>query len=240
MNIIKYITIVLCAIFTLSSCTKDESNTLFDYDPSVLSSVAIFNTVSNSSNVTVSVGHQKRERTMVAFNDQFGFGKYIAYKNWFAGNFDLFIDNQNSGKNESEYKNVNFQAGKFYSLFVYKAGDLKSLLKEDNIIRPSEGKAKIRIANFNQEMSSVSVYLSDVEAPFFRNVKFTSVSDFIEIDIEKVRGFVIRTDNGITELNLVKEQGLDNRGIYTILLKGSLSNGEDVGYQDLISIIKQS
>lgn len=227
-------------IFLLSvmSCNKSDS---FSYDGEYdvrFSSVAIFNAIPDSRSVTMAIRDGHYSYTTVAAADNLFFSSYLKYRNWPSGSFNMFVENKTANVSESANYNVFFRAGQAYSIFLYDDKAIKLLLSEDNIISPVDGKAKVRIAHLCTNLSNVSLYNDLDKTILFKDIKFGSVSDYLELNVNTEYSFFMETLDKTVELTSDNSVFLENKGVYTILLKGAIelaSNNGDVGFV----IIKQ-
>lgn len=238
--VVKRLLLFFSVLMVLSSCTKDDQDKVInDSSYDAFASVSIFNTIQQSDGIIVSVGHDKKERNMITPNNQVKFGDYFGYRNWFSGNWDLFIDNKQDGAVESMHDKLMLHNRKSYSLFVFRDQSLKQILTEDNIISPKSGMVKIRIANFLQGLDKANVKMGNTNEKPFNQIHFSGVTDFVEIDLKSVTSFKITSLNSQVEILYNLDMKLVDKGIYTVLLKGSLFNLEGAENQDYIGIIKQ-
>lgn len=227
---------------TFLSCNKDNS---FDpsnpNDPSSFASVSVFNAIPKSEGVAVSVGHKKAERNMVAFGNNVSYGDYFGYRNWFAGSWDLFIENREGEKLESSSHAIALEYKKSYSLFTYRQEtSISHVLSEDNILLPKEGFIKIRMAHFLEGLNKGDLFLVNSNRKLFQEINFAEVTDYVEVNLKELNGFKVISSKGGVALEYNTDNiTLVNKGIYTLLLKGSLYNSSGKENEDFIKIIKQ-
>lgn len=233
--------LIFITLVTLVGCSKQDVSS-FDTPSngySVFSAMAVFNVIPNSSGVTINAVQGGTSNAIITSSDKLVFGNYLAYKNWYSGSVDLSIENQSVNTKETVRKNVFLTPGKFHSLFLYGKNGIQTLISEDNVILPIDGKAKIRITHFNDKLGNINVYEDGNKTPLFENVKFVSASEYVEVNINHSYNFIIQTIDGAVKLTMKDAIKLDNRGIYTLLLKGSFDQNEKLDSQDLFSLIKQ-
>lgn len=238
MGLSKYIYFLLFVSTVLHiSCSKDSMD---DSTPNSFeagfSSVAVFNAIPNSTELTLSIGEKMSEKTVVTSSDNLGFGKYVKHRNWFAGSYDVFIQNQESVGIETAKKRLSLTSGKFYSLFLYRKNVLQSVLTEDNVILPNEGKVKIRLAHLSEGLSNIKLVSPEANSTLFQNISFGTITNFVEVDFKTLNGYYFQSDDGMLEWALNVENSIQNKGIYTILVKGVMEAGSSMDY---ITIIKQ-
>lgn len=241
MNVLKIVLLsFLATAIMLVSCAKNDASEL---DPSnspigSLSSVAVFNVIPRSTGLTLAIGQGNSEKTAIAASDKLVFGSYVVYKNWFAGDFNLSIQNLSGLTRESIQKRVFLSPGKFFSLFLYRSKDkIETILSDDNIISPAEGKVKLRVVHLNEDLSEVNVSLNNTT--LFRGIKYENVSNYIEIESQGTRNITVETSDGKFMVEFKDNEGFVNKGLYTILLKKLANESERSSAEDYISIIKQ-
>jgi len=233
--------LLFAMLTTLFGCTKNDESAL-DYPRNgaeVFSSVAVFNAVPNSTTINMYMGQGSVEKAIVTNSDKLTFGGYVPYKNWYTGSFDLTVENQTGSTKEILRKNIFIPSGKFFSLFVYRKGEMQTVLSEDNVIRPASGNAKIRIAHFSDNITDVSLYTADSKTALIKNIKYLAVSDYLELNIDKPYDFYVETIDGKIKLMMIGGEKLVDRGIYTLLLKGSFNAAEGLENKDILTLIKQ-
>lgn len=234
MLVVKYRFLALfIVVLTAMSCSKSDSFLSQNDLEAKFSSVAVFNAIPNSTSVSIGINHGNSNYSTVTAGDNLFFGRYLKYRNWFSGSFNMFIENNTGNVKEIANDKVSFRPGQAYSLFLYNNGVIKSLLSEDNIISPVDGKAKVRIAHLCTNLPNVNLYNDLNNDILFKDIKFGSVSDYIEVNVGARYSFLIETLDKSVELTSSNTVLLDNKGVYTILLKGAIelaSNNEDVGF----------
>lgn len=240
MQIVKNIfIIVLCALFILIGCSKQDLLNQDNLSSDVqLSSVSVFNAIPNSTGVLLFIDQGSALVPTVSASDRLAYGRYLPYKNWFSSNFLMSIENQSLLSKETVQRSISLSSGKIYSLFLYKKRNLQTFLSEDNILKPSEGKLKIRVAHFSENLAAVNVVNNKTNTKLFEDIKFETVSRFIEIDAGLLPSEIsIKTLDSRIDIPMVGNTKLENRGIYTILIKGivNVDNKDNVDF----SIIKQ-
>lgn len=239
MKIFKYIYILIIFSFSaIVGCAKQDISELSYDNPnsSILSSVAVFNAIPQSTGAIIKLGDS--QKTAITSSDRLFFGNYVTYKNWFSGNFNVIVENQSNNVWHSIQTNVFLATGRFYSLFLYNNKGIKTLLSEDDILSPSAGKVKIRVAHLGDNLANVNVESSAASGLLFRNIKYETVSEFIEIDAALLHNFTVQSVDGEIKLFSKEEKKLENKGIYTILIKGYVAANGNTDAIDF-SIIKQ-
>lgn len=240
MNIFSKVSIVLFVLLlSLIGCRKDEANDLsLNSSVGKLSSVAVFNSIPNSIGLTLYIGQGIFQKTAIADSDKLVFGSYVIYKNWYAGSFDIMIQNQLEKNREQVNYKLFLDAGKFYSLFLYRKNQqLLTLLSEDNIIIPKDDFIKIRMAHLSEGIANAAIIDGTSNSTLMQNIKFETVTDYKEINLKKINDLTVQIDG--RKINLKDIDIFINRGVYTILLKNPLDAIGDNNITDYIGVIKQ-
>lgn len=251
MNIIRYGFALVCVLLSLlASCNKDDfsKDSLYSPNTGSFSSVAIFNVIPNSSKVELVVQRGDLIKPMVAASDNLFFGKYLPYKNWYSGNFDLLVHSSTGSSNkvdvEKEVMNskIYLDKGVFYSFFLYRNREVKNIQTVDDVILPGQGKAKVRIAHLCENLGNVRVSLKGVKDPLFKEEsKYETISDFVLVDVNSVQGFIIQSSDGRMNIDLPLEKAkLKSKCIYTILLKGSFTQDGVEANEEFVSLVNQT
>lgn len=238
MRIYKYIYLLLIfLVVMLSSCSKEDSYDAL-YSDSGFSSVAVFNAIPNSQGVTLSIGEGVSQKTIVTASDKLVFGSYVNYKNWFSGDFDVSIQNKTMSESQNAKKRIALKSGTFYSLFLYRKNDIEYVLTEDNVIRPADGKVKMRIAHFCADLSNVRLIDSENKSLFNQDISFGTVTSFVEISTSDLSKLIVQSTDGRLRGLVNEEFQIENKGMYTLLIKESLK-GTNEDFLDWIELIKQ-
>lgn len=212
----------LLLMLLFASCTKDD-----DPDPN-LSAVAFYNGVAGTSNIEVFLDDDRLNTA----TEVIPLGKMLPHVSVIPGERTLSsifqLQRQASEKQSSpqsvnsEQRKVVFEAGKFYSLFLYGKGEanLNQRLVEDNIIKPTPGRFKIRVANFRM----------DTRAAVNFKLSGGAINSAYEATLEEVTGFVEypTTDYIVTIEGLgggyeefVRDFKPEDQAVYTIWAWGS-------------------
>lgn len=236
----KNILIVFCVvILSILGCNKDEDSVVnLNSSIAKLSSVAVFNAIPNSTGLTLYIGQGTTQQMVISDSDKLIFGSYVTYKNWYAGSFDIMVQNQIDKSREQVNYKLLLNAGKFYSLFLYQKNvQLQYLLTDDNIINPKDDYVKIRIAHLCEDIANMSIMDGTGSSLLFQNIKFETITNFIEIDLNKLKDLTIQIDDH--KINFKDMAIFVNKGIYTIMLLQPLDDSNDGKITDYISVIKQ-
>src|SRR5690606_28813520 len=130
---------------------------------------------------------------------------------------------------------LHLQSGKYYSVFIAgKKESLSSLVLEDNLNRPTVGKAKIRFLHLSPDAPALDFDLS-ADSSLASNVDFKGSTDFIEVDAGTYSSRI--TSHTGELVNLEQEIVLDPNKTYTLWVKGLLNTdneAEELGYKLMV------
>ncbi len=214
----KYIVFLfsITGLLFFNSCSKfDDLDKQMDASVD-MSSLAIFNTVPNSVSMEIYLDEEK----VNAVNEKLEFGGYLRYKTQFSGRKKIKIVNYYKDTKEVYEDVIDLDKGKVYSLFVSKEKTLALILKEDDMIKPQPGFAKIRVAHMSSDAVAFA-FGEEGKNMLFNSVRYKEVTPFMEVSSSVSRTFLIRptTTSGNTpqlkQIFVPKDQG-----IYTLLIKG--------------------
>jgi hypothetical protein len=220
------------------SCSKETFNEqgFLDQNRKALSSVAVFNAIPNSRGLVLSISQNGFQKPIVTSSDQLSFGSYLTYRNWFGGDFEMFIQTVSSDRKDSFERYLSLQSGKFYSLFFYDELSLKSLLVEDNVIIPKEDNVKFRVAHLSSSVSSINLVNDKSSNVLIKALGYGNISSFQEKTVELVSNLSIKDGNNKLNVILKELIKFESKGIYTILISDEYDNGVKRGR---IYVIKQ-
>lgn len=218
----KYIHIaaLFSALLFLNSCVKDNDSYMYD-SPGSFVGLAVFNAIPNSTAVNLLVDRDRLNMT----NEKLPFGGYIPHRNVYPGEKTITVENQNSkGESQRVMQNVSLASGNIYSLFLYDENGIKSILTKDNIVSPRNGYAKIRLANMVKDAPALTMWSGNPVQTVYADVPFKTVTEFVEVKAGEPMTFKIIPTN--TKANLpeiiLKDFSLENKAIYTFMVKGVL------------------
>jgi len=98
----------------------------------------------------------------------------------------------------------NFEASKYYSIFMYDTGTtVKQKTVLNNIVIPTDTSARLRFAYFaysSNAIPAVDIFSVKRNANIFSNVSVTEVTDFISFDSRKTDTLIVRVAGSGTDL----------------------------------------
>lgn len=156
----------------------------------------------------------------VAFN-QLGYRSLTPYKELAAERttFRLRPANQDRAEPLAE-ESEGLGAGKHYTIVILpgekaKPATLKVLA--DDLVPPSEGKAKVRVVNASPDAGSVAVFVGGRTSPLVKGVSAASASDYMET--EPIQGTLeVRADRAVVAS--IPQTSIEPGGLYTVFLLG--------------------
>lgn len=118
----------------------------------------------------------------------------------------------------------NFEAGKYYSVFVYDTlNNIKYKVVEDKFIVPSDTTATMRFANLiysSTPVPNVDVFSKNLNKVIFQNVAVGQVTDFIAMPTRVADSFFVQTTGTSTRLAGLLYTPQSQR-VYTMVFRGS-------------------
>jgi hypothetical protein len=165
------------------------------------------------------------DNTRAAFD--LAYTKKIDYLNLFPGNRKLSITKKGIQTSLlSEQLTLKDYIG--YSLFIVdKLETVKFLLLEDDLSKPSAGKAKVRFVNLSPDAPALNLAIGGKETDLVTNKLFKEYSTFTEIDAApKVTFNVKNKETGVLETSIADIK-IEAGAIYTIWVKGLRAATDD-------------
>lgn len=213
----------LCVIVLLSGgCTLNE-----DLDYGELTSVSFINALPSSEGVAVFIGQSQ----VNVDGEKFRYKDILPYRNVYPGDRVVTVADRKS-KKSLLVKNAFFERGKVYSLFIIGNEKVDILKTEDNIVRPVEGKAKIRFINLIPDSKPIRLKENNNRHTFNYSLPYKSVTNFEEIDVLKGYEFGL-SDHAEMEF-LEIDIHPKSREVYSILIFGNLKDdageGNEISY----------
>ncbi len=202
----------VAAIVLLASCSKFDDDNNNNNTP--VAGLMAFNLSPDQGSVAVALSGNNLTNAPLAYTSYTG-----TYQRVFTGNRE--VESYDYSKDSSLAKvNFNFEADKYYSLFVAGAnGVYKNILTHDNFdsLNSTTGKAYIRYINAIPDSTKPTVTIAAngtdvINAPS----GFSSVSDFAAANPGNVTVTVKNNSNIDANRSITLEEG----SVYTVLLTG--------------------
>lgn len=214
---------------------KDDDSGVYD-DPGSFSGLAVFNAIPNSAGVSLLLDGDRLNLT----HEKLSFGGHLSHRNVYPGAKSLAIDNfDTKGNFQRVVHHVALTSGAIYSLFLYEDNGVQSVLSNDNMVSPASGYAKVRFVHMVKDAPALTMNNGGGAEIVHKNISFKTVTDFIEMKAEKPITFKIVPDDlekTLPEI-ILNDFKLEDRGIYTFLVKG-LINTSNEKEQISLTVIK--
>ncbi|HMR19405.1 MAG TPA: DUF4397 domain-containing protein [Sphingobacterium sp.] len=205
------------SLFFLSACSKFEDLEALLNDQVTITSVAVFNAVPNSQHIEVSIDGVK----LNTGKEKLAYGKHLPFRNWPAGKKKITIVNSYKGGEDVYEDFVDLEAGQIYSLFVYKDNKLGVVQSKDDMIKPSAGFAKVRVAHMSNDAPPFVIHYGNDKQLYQSEIKYRDVTPFTNVNLANMRLMVNATKAGATP-QLDYSFTPKNQGIYTFLIRGHI------------------
>lgn len=204
---------------------KDDGSDVYA-DLGSLSGLAVFNAIPNSTGANLLLDGDRLNMT----NEKLSFGAYMPHRNVYPGGKSLTVENLNSkGESQRVVHNISLVSGAIYSLFLYEENGIQSVLSKDNIVSPVSGYAKVRIAHMVKDAPALTLWSGKPAQIVSGNVSFKAVTDFVAIKAGEPLTLKIIPADGKTTLPeiILTDFTLDDKGMYTFLIKGLLNTSNE-------------
>ncbi len=218
-----FILLILLSV-SLTSCLKESGRDT----GSIVSALTVVHASPNAPELEFVLDNQRVQTFTYAERN-------IDYFAAFSGVRIAKIFEANRFNNVLHQITLKLQSGKYYSVFVAgKKDSLSSLVLEDNLIRPSAGKAKIRFVHLSPDAPALDFDLS-TEQSLASNLSFKGSTDFHEVDAGTYATSI--TSHSGDLVHLEQEITLEAHKTYTFWVKGLLytdQETEELGYKLMV------
>jgi hypothetical protein len=194
---------------SLSSCIKNNDNTV--QPPFAL--LSVINASPGSPNVDFYLDQNRASVYPIIY------GGGLDYLQAYSG--DRKVSFYTTGT-QTVYlaDTIKLQQDKYYSLFLAnEAGHQETILVNDSISRPADGKAAIRFVNLSQNAPAADLVIKD-GATLVTNKGYKGVSPFVPVDQKANYTIEVRQTGTTTVLASLTNVPLNNGSIYTVWLQG--------------------
>lgn len=204
----------------LLSCAKNDDN----YQPVEIAGLSLIHASPTAEKLDVYLDNTKGSGT------DFAFGTKIDYLNAYAGSRKLTVTKKDITTSlKTEQFTLEPRVG--YSLFV--VGQLENiafLMLKDDLVKPEEGKAKVRFVNLSPDAEALSLAIVGATTDLATNKAFKEFSAFETINAaEKVTFNVKNNTSGAIKTTLTDIK-IENGKVYTIYAKGLKSTTDDTKF----------
>lgn len=207
--------LLLTVSFLTSSCLKDSGT---DYS-TIVSALTVVHASPNSSDFEFILDNQRSQQTISYPN------KRLPYFPAYSGS--RFVRIYETGNFNTPVYDVEIKLiqGKYYSLFIGgKSESLTSVLIEDDMTIPAQGKAKIRFINLSPDSDPLDFKLSG-DNTIASNKKFKEYTGFQEVNVGNYTATIESHDGNEIELPL--DLTIESGKIYTIWARGLVDTTVD-------------
>nr|WP_294897484.1 DUF4397 domain-containing protein [uncultured Pedobacter sp.] len=204
---------ILLAVFSLSSCLKNnDNNAVPNY-----SWLSVINASPNLDKFDFAIDNQ------IVNSDSFGFTERLPYFNIYSGTRKIGIYKDQT-TDSLRTGTLIAKPGEIYSLYVVGAAPNQEFLTiTDSLTTPTTGKAQIRFLNLSVNAPALKLNYG-VDSTLVNSVSYKGHSGFVEIPGGKNYNFSVAAATGsgntATQSNVLIESGK----IYTIWAKGFYDN----------------
>lgn len=212
---VKHIGIIaiLFAVFSLTSCLKNNDNNVAPN----YSWLAVINASPNIEKFDFVIDNK------LVNSDAFKFTERLSYFNIYSGlrNVSIYKDDTNDTLRTGK---LNVKPGEIYSLYVIGlAPNHQFLTLTDSLSNPSAGKAQIRFLNLSVNAPALKLNYG-TDSVLFNNVAYKKHSDFVEIPAGKKYNFSVAAQAGTGNTSAENGVMIESGKIYTVWAKGVYDN----------------
>ncbi len=205
----KAIIAMLALSVFFASCLKKQDYTVVD-----ISGLSIIHASPTTEKLDVYINNTRATPTDFAFGDK---GDYL---NAYSGNrkFDVTKKNVPLSLRTDMFM---LAPTKGYSLFLIdKLENIKFLLLEDDLTKPTAGKAKIRFVNLSPDAEALNLAIEGKPTDLFTNKAFKEYSTFETIDAGNNLKFLIKNKTTGNTETTIADVNIEAGKIYTLYAKG--------------------
>ena len=213
----------LCSVILLSSCLKDNP-----VEQEVASATAL-NAVPGSHGLII--GLDQNQLNFPARGENYAYKDLLPYKGVYANrrHVRVFDPLQSLSTTPLAEAYVEFEKGKYYTLYLVGRDEPEIIFTQDDLTRPQDGKAKLRFIHVSPDAPSLDLVIErPADSVFAANKAFKDHTPFSEIDggVE----YTVRLKNSATGevLKTFKFKPQPLR-IYTIWARGLVADGTSPG-----------
>lgn len=204
---------LLLAVFSLTSCLKDNDNNV---TPNY-SWLSVINASPNLEKFDFVIDNN------LINDDAFSFTERLRYFSIFAGTrrIGIYKDQTNDSLRTGT---LIAKPGEIYSLYVVgQAPNHEFLTITDSLKEPTTGKARVRFLNLSVNAPALKLNYG-VDSTLFNNVTYKNHTDFVEIPGGKKYNFSVATEVGSGNTGTEDGVLIESGKIYTVWAKGIYDN----------------
>lgn len=214
--------LMMVSTLSLTSCLKDSDDGFED----LVAAVEAINAIPNSQGIILALDNNQLNNLQMG--EYFKAGQLLNYRRVYPGQRLLraFHPDSVDENNAVFRKDVFFEAGKYYSLFVVESpqSGVEVIQVTDELNAPAEGKASIRFINLNPSATALDLGIVGQSNLLANNIGFKSHTVFVAIDADREYEFVIKHSGSATEGYTFKWTP-KSKDIYTVWTNGGQTHG---------------
>lgn len=207
---------------SLTSCLKDGQDEYED----LVAAVEALNAIPNSNGIILALDNNQLNNLQMG--EYFLAGQLLNYRRVYPGNRLLraFHPESVDDNNAVFRKEVFFEPGKYYSLFVVESpqNGIEVIQVTDEVTVPSEGKAVVRFINLNPAAAALDLGIVGQSNLLASGIGFKSHTVFMSIDADKEYEFVIK-NSGAASNGYTFKWTPKSKDIYTLWTNGGQTHG---------------
>lgn len=230
MKSVGLLAMVMIMSLSLTSCLKDEQDGFED----LVAAVEALNAIPDSKGIILALDNNQLNNLQMG--EYFLSGQLLNYRRVYPGNRLLRVFHPESvdDNNAVFRKELFFEAGKYYSLFVVETPqkEVEVIQVTDEVTAPGEGKALIRFINLNPGASALDLGIVGQSSLLATNIGFKTHTVFMAIDADKEYKFEIKHSGSAAGSSAGGSAGSytfnwtpKNRDIYTLWTNGGQTHG---------------
>lgn len=205
-----------------SSCLKDEQDGYQD----MVAAVEAINAVPGSNGIILALDNNQLNN--LEMGEYFMAGQLLNYRRVYPGHRLLraFLPGNVGVNSEVFRKDLYFEPGKYYSLFVVKTpqDQIEVIQVTDELKAPAAGKAVIRFINLHPSGVPIDYGIVGQGSLLASNLAFKSHTVFVEFEADKEYEFFVR-QSGTGEGYHAFKWTPKSKDIYTVWTNGGLTHG---------------
>ncbi len=221
---INYCFYLIITLITFASCEKqDDITAIYDTDLSKNTNIKVFNATLNTTRNYVYTGTTPLTGAAIAYGGNFPANS--SYASLQPGNVNLTIKDTLRTTIQLPLNFASdFEAGKFYSIFMYDTvTSPKYKIVADQIVVPTDTSVRFRFANFyysTAAIPNVDVFSFRANANIATNIATNDITNFINHPFRTDTFYVRTTGTSPVELGKINFNVTPTRS-YTFIMRGS-------------------
>ena len=225
----KYFLVVALFITVLTACEKQyDTKASYTTDLATNTNIKVFNATLNSARNYVYSGSTPLTGASISYAGTSSFPANNSYASITAGNINLIIKDTLPTTTQLPLNfSSTFEAGKFYSIFMYDTlTATKYKIVTDQIIVPTDSSVRFRFVNLfysSTPVPNVDVFSWKANANIATNIATNDVTVFKDHSF-RLDTLYFRAAGTTTELIKYYYSGLTSTRSYTLIMRGRYQN----------------